>query len=138
MSHAHKAIVAITALGLCMSLGLLSAGRAEAQAPPPPPYMGEYDVNGDGAFTEADLVAFRTHWINFHKNPPVYERRADFNGDGKIDIADAQGIIQEWLRPSWAYKSSGTQVLEALAGELQAFEKIARAVVKQSTAKNPT
>ncbi|MCX7599994.1 MAG: dockerin type I domain-containing protein [Armatimonadetes bacterium] len=137
MTHGQRvALIALTAW-LHLSWNPMAAGRAQAQAPPPPPYMGDYDVNGDGRIDDSDLAEFRTHWINAHKTTPIYNSRADFNSDGKIDLTDARGLIEEWLRYYTTYHSAQVPVGEALARQLAAFERVARAAVKQSAAKSP-
>jgi len=48
------------------------------------------DVNGDGAFTQADVILLA---LNLN-SPAVYENVAlfDFNGDGSINFADVQAL----------------------------------------------
>jgi len=134
MAHGHRVIM-IAVLGMGMAWGVLAVGPAEAQ--PPPPYMGDYDVNYDARMDDADLADFRTYWMDFHKTPPVYNSRADFNRDGKIDLTDAQGLIEEWLRYYTTYHTAQAPVGQALASQLAAFGRVARAALKQSAAKNP-
>lgn len=130
-----KAIIWAGTMGLCLAWTVLVVSRAEAQ--PPPPYMGDYDVNYDARMDDADLADFRTYWIAFHSTPPVYNSRADFDSDGDIDLTDARGLIEEWLRYYTTYHSAQAPVGQALAAQLAAFGRVARAAVKQSATKSP-
>lgn len=94
---------------LAVSFALV-AGGGVAFAQPPPPYMGDYDLNHDNAFNGLDMGYFFQCWTLYHAGDPLTtpvtfggwtgtEADGDFNNDGKIDHTDAQMICEEWLLP---------------------------------------
>ena len=93
---ARKHLPALAMAVLAASLFLVGGGSVLAQ--PPPPYMGDYDLNGDQQFTALDLGVFYLYWEQY-KVDHIYNASGDFNHDGVIDWRDARMIIEEWLQP---------------------------------------
>ncbi len=107
MARKHLSAVALAVLAASLAL---VAGGGVAHAQPPPPYMGDYDLNHDQAFNAADLGYFFACWRLYYAGTPLTASvtfggwtgtvaDGDFNKDGVIDHLDAQMILEEWLLP---------------------------------------
>jgi hypothetical protein len=96
------------------------------------PYQAQYDVNGDGAVTQADVTYELNHY--FHTSygdsnldratdfgdfqtllnhwqasgPTIGWAQADFNGDGVVDFLDFQILLNYWNPGGWNYAPSQT------------------------------
>ena len=99
---------------------------------PVQPYQAQYDVNGDGAVTQADVTYELNHY--FHTSygdsnldratdfgdfqtllnhwqasgPTIGWAQADFNGDGVVDFLDFQILLNYWNPGGWNYAPSQT------------------------------
>ncbi len=105
----RKQLPAVALAVLAASLALvLGAGSAHAQ--PPPPYMGDYDLNHDQQFSALDVGYFLACWRLYKAGNPLTTpvtfggwtgtvADGDFNHDGKIDHLDAKMIVEEWILP---------------------------------------
>ncbi|MCD6352414.1 MAG: hypothetical protein J7M26_09870, partial [Armatimonadetes bacterium] len=88
---------------LAMMVLFLTSDQAQAQ-PPPAPYLGDGDLNGDARMDEQDLLKFIQYWRQYVKNGQ-FTAAADFDDDGDIDHDDAAWIIGEFLRLYDVYHS---------------------------------
>lgn len=102
-------------LAVLVTMGL-AGGKGWCQSPPPPPYLGDGDLNGDARMDEIDLSKFIVYWRSFIKTGNVIDPLADFNKNGRIDVQDAVFIIGEFLRLYSVYHTTPTAAGTGAAG----------------------
>jgi hypothetical protein len=70
---------------------------ADGTSPPPPiPYLGPADQNGDLLLNAADFGLFVAAWTQAKAGGGVVQA-ADLNGDHKLTTADAAAFVAEWI-----------------------------------------
>jgi len=71
---------------------------ADTTIPPPPqPYFGVADVNGDLALDMTDFRLFIAAWAQYHADQTL-DARADLDQDGALGFEDAVLFLREWLK----------------------------------------
>lgn len=88
----QSALCAVLVLGVCVNL---FAG--DVPPPPPAPYLGPADINGDLALDAADFALFCQAWVQYHADGTA-DNRADLNKDGAIGYEDAVVFVTEWIK----------------------------------------
>lgn len=72
--------------------------RADDVTPPPPkPYFGVADINGDITLDLTDFRLFVAAWMQYQADQTL-DTRADLEHSGAIGHQDAMLFVEEWLK----------------------------------------
>lgn len=93
MSRAAKLVVTV---GLALGLPALCA-VAHADSPPPAPYFGPGDLDGNFRMTSRDFALFCKYWIDYQTNG-TFNAKADLDRNSILDIRDAALFVREWIK----------------------------------------